>query len=31
LSYGVMVIDMGVHQLSGLPQKVNLIQVRCGA
>jgi hypothetical protein len=29
LSYGVMVIDMGVHQLSGLPQKVNLIQVGC--
>lgn len=27
LSYGVMVIDMGVHQLSGLPQKVNLVQV----
>jgi hypothetical protein len=22
-----MVIDMGVHQLSGLPQKVNLVQV----
>jgi hypothetical protein len=29
LSYGVMVIGMGVHQLSGLPQKVNLILVRC--
>jgi hypothetical protein len=29
LSYGLLVIDMGVHQLSGLPQKVNLIQVRC--
>jgi len=27
LSYGVMVIDMGVHQLSGLPNKVNLTQV----
>jgi hypothetical protein len=26
--YGVMVIDMGVHQLSGLVQKVNLTQVR---
>lgn len=25
--YGVMVIDMGVHQLSGLLQKVNLTQV----
>eukprot|EP00775_Hariotina_reticulata_P002698 gene2698-2998_t len=31
LSYGVMVIDMGVHQLSGLPNKVNLTQVMpCG-
>lgn len=30
LSYGVMVIDMGVHQLSGLPQKVNLVQVGVG-
>ena len=27
LMYGVMVIDMGVHQLSGLGQKVNLTQV----
>jgi hypothetical protein len=27
LMYGVMVIDMGVHQLSGLVQKVNLTQV----
>lgn len=27
LSYGVTVIDMGVHQLSGLPQKLNLVQV----
>jgi hypothetical protein len=25
--YGVMVIDMGVHQLSGLVQKFNLTQV----
>jgi hypothetical protein len=29
--YGVMVIDMGVHQLSGLVQKVNLTQVERGA
>jgi hypothetical protein len=30
LMYGVMVIDMGVHQLSGLVQKVNLTQVGLG-
>jgi len=30
LMYGVMVIDMGVHQLSGLVQKINLTQVRTG-
>jgi hypothetical protein len=27
LSYGVMVLDMGVHHLSGLQQKASLVQV----
>ena len=28
MSYGVMVIDMGVHELGGLEKSLNLIQVR---
>lgn len=27
LSYGVMVIDMGVHELSGITNPINLVQV----
>lgn len=30
LSYGIMVIDMGVHQLSELAQKIDLVQVSLG-
>ena len=27
LCYGVMVIDMGVHELSGLEEPINVMQV----
>jgi hypothetical protein len=30
MSYGIMVIDMGVHELGGLEESLNLIQVTPG-